>query len=79
MRLNLGTGKGTSILQLLETIRKVTGKEVPHRFAEARAGDPPVLYADPGKARQILGWKAQADLEQIIETAWKWELKLAKS
>ncbi len=79
LRLNLGTGKGTSILQLLETIRKVTGKEVPHRFAEARAGDPPVLYADPGKARQILGWTTQADLEEIIETAWKWELKLARN
>ena len=76
LRLNLGTGKGTSILELLETIKRVTGKEVPHTFADARAGDPPVLYADPSKAKQILGWVAQADLEEIIETAWRWELHL---
>jgi UDP-glucose-4-epimerase GalE len=77
--LNLGTGKGTSILELLETIRRVTGKEVPHRFAEARAGDPPVLYADPTKAKQVLGWVAKADLDEIVATAWRWEQKLALS
>jgi UDP-glucose 4-epimerase len=71
--LNLGTGKGTSILELLSTIKKVTGKDVPHHFAEARAGDPPILYADPSKARAVLGWSAQADLEEIISTAWQWE------
>jgi len=77
--LNLGTGKGTSILELLSTIKKVIGKDVPHRFAEARAGDPPILYADPSKARAVLGWSAQADLEEIISTAWQWEQKLTAS
>ena len=79
IRLNLGTGKGASILQLLATIKKVIGKEVPYHFADARAGDPPILYADPTKARKILGWSAQVDLEEIITTAWAWEQKLAAS
>jgi UDP-glucose-4-epimerase GalE len=75
LRLNLGTGQGTSILELLATIKKVTGMDVPHRFTEARVGDPPVLYADPSKAAEILGWTAKAKLEDIISTAWNWELK----
>jgi UDP-arabinose 4-epimerase len=77
IRLNLGTGVGTSILQLLATVKKVTGKEVPHRFADARAGDPPILYADPRKAREVLGWSTRIGLEEIVSTAWNWERKLA--
>jgi UDP-glucose-4-epimerase GalE len=76
VRLNLGTGKGTSILALLATIRQVTGNEVPHRFAEARAGDPPVLYADPTAANRVLGWTAKAGIEDIVRSAWAWEQKL---
>jgi UDP-glucose-4-epimerase GalE len=75
--LNLGTGNGTSILQLLAAIKKVTGKDVPHRFAAARTGDPPVLYADPSKAREVLGWTAMFNLEDIVSTAWNWEQTLA--
>ena len=76
-QLNLGTGTGTSISQLLAVVKKVTGKEVPHEFADARPGDPPSLYADPRKAMQVLGWSAQIGLEEIVSTAWKWEQKLA--
>lgn len=77
IRLNLGTGSGTSILQLLAAIKKITGKEVPHHFAGARAGDPPILYADPTKAKDVLGWSAEADLEEIVSTAWHWEQEVA--
>jgi UDP-glucose-4-epimerase GalE len=77
VRLNLGTGKGTSILELLKTIRKVTGLTVPFEFAPARAGDPAVLYADPSRAEEVLGWTAKADLEEILSSAWAWELKQA--
>lgn len=77
IRLNLGTGVGTSILQVLATIKEITGKEVPHHFAAPRAGDPPILYADPTKAKDVLGWSAKADLKEIISTAWAWEQKLA--
>lgn len=76
IRLNLGTGVGTSILEVLQVIKKVTGKEVPHNFADARAGDPPILYADPRKAGEVLGWRTQIDLEEIVSTAWNWEQKV---
>src|SRR5471032_1308796 len=53
---NLGTGTPTSVLEILRTVEKVTGKPVPHTLAPRRAGDPPALYADPSKARKELGW-----------------------
>lgn len=74
--LNLGTGNGTSILRLLTAIQEISGKEVPHRFAAARPGDPAALYADPRKAREVLGWSARFGLEEIVSTAWNWEQKL---
>jgi UDP-arabinose 4-epimerase len=71
--LNLGTGKGTSVTELLSTVERIAGRAVPHVFAEARPGDPPVLYADPSKSRSILGWEAKRDLDEIVSSAWKWE------
>lgn len=79
IRLNLGTGKGTSILQLIATIESVTGKKVPHQFGQARVGDPPCLYANPAKAKEVLGWTAKSGLEDIVATAWNWENKLSLS
>lgn len=73
---NLATGKGSSIAEVMRTIEEVTGRKVPHVFAPARAGDPPALFADPGKAREILGWEARLDLRQIIASASRWEEKL---
>jgi len=74
--LNLGTGKGTSILQLLAAVKEITGKEVPYQVADARPGDPAILYADPRKAKKVLGWSAQFSLADIVSTAWNWEQKL---
>jgi len=76
LTLNLGTGKGTSIGELLTVIKEVSGREVPHCYVEPRAGDPPVLYSSPEKAHQILGWKAQHDIRSIITSALFWEEKL---
>ena len=73
VRLNLGTGHGTSILELLRAVKRVTGKDVPHLFAEPRAGDPPILFADASKARRVLGWSARIGIEEIVATAWRWE------
>lgn len=73
LRANLGTGNGTSIKQLLEMIQSVTGEPVPHEFAEARPGDPPILFADPSTAKKVLGWSPRFNLEDIVSTAWKWE------
>jgi UDP-glucose-4-epimerase GalE len=74
--LNLGTGKGTSVTEILSTLKCIAGREVPHVFAEARPGDPPVLYADPSKSKSVLGWEARRDLDEIVNSAWKWEQKL---
>jgi UDP-arabinose 4-epimerase len=74
--LNLGTGKGTSVMELLSTVERIAGREVPHIFAEPRPGDPPVLYADPSQSKSVLGWEAKRDLDEIVRSAWKWEQRL---
>ncbi len=70
---NLGNGVGFSVKEVVECARRVTGEEIPAEIAERRAGDPAVLVASSEKARRILGWKPEyAELERIIETAWRW-------
>jgi UDP-glucose-4-epimerase GalE len=73
--LNLGTGTGTSLKHLLAKIETIMGCSVPHSVVEPRAGDPPVLYADPSRARRLFRWQARHDLGEIIRTAYLWELK----
>jgi UDP-glucose 4-epimerase len=71
--LNLGTGTGYSVLEVIETVRRVTGREVPHTLGPRRAGDPPRLVADAARARSVLGWEPrQAALETIVRSAWEW-------
>lgn len=75
-KINLGNGLGFSVLQVIETARRVTGKPIEMRIEPRRAGDPDRLIADAGKAAQVLGWKPKfADIEQIIESAWNWQQK----
>ncbi len=70
---NLGSGGGTSVLELLEKAREVTGRPIPHRVAEPRAGDPAVLIADISAAQRVLGWQPVcSDEASFLETAWKW-------
>jgi len=70
---NLGNTKGYSVKQVIEIARQVTGREIPERVVERRAGDPAVLVASSTKAHGELGWKAKTpDLETIMETAWNW-------
>lgn len=71
--LNLGTGQGHSVRQVISTVERVSGKRVPAHDAPRRAGDPPVLVADSQKAVKVLGWKPHvSDLDTIVQTAWKW-------
>jgi UDP-glucose 4-epimerase len=71
--LNLGTGDGYSVMEVIETARKVTGKRIPTRIEGRRAGDPPKLVADARKAKKVLGWKpAMSDLSTILRTQWEW-------
>ena len=73
-RYNLGNGRGFSVQQVIDTTRKVTGKDFKVTRDDRRPGDPAVLVADSKLAQQELGWKPEhTDLESIIETAWNWE------
>jgi UDP-glucose-4-epimerase GalE len=74
--LNLGTGSGTSVAQLLAGVKRVTGREVPHTYVDARAGDPPALYANPARSNEVLGWEAKRSLDEILASAWNWEQRL---
>lgn len=70
---NLGIGKGYSVREVIESVRRVTGKSFEVRRGERRAGDPPRLFADPAKIRAELGWKAGVtDLDAVVATAWNW-------
>jgi len=70
---NLGTGRPSSVREIINAVESVTGLKVPVIEGERRAGDPPALYANSSKAQQELGWEIQyPDVKAIIETAWRW-------
>lgn len=68
--LNLGTGKGHTVKQVVEVVEQVIGRGLPKRIVGRRAGDPPVLLADPARAERLLGWKAARTLQQMVESSW---------
>jgi UDP-arabinose 4-epimerase len=71
--LNLGTGRGHSVREILNSVKRVTGHEPPSRLGARRAGDPPMLVADPAAARRVLGFAAKwTDIDAVIATAWEW-------
>lgn len=74
-RFNLGSGEGYTVREIIDMVKKITGKDFKVVETERRAGDPPVLIADSSKARKILGWQRKFTLQEIIETAWKWHQK----
>lgn len=75
--LNLGSGKGHTVLQIIETIEKEIGEKIPRRFVERRIGDPTASVADPQKAFETLGWKAtSSDIETIVRSGWAWHSKV---
>jgi UDP-glucose-4-epimerase GalE len=70
---NVGTGHGASIREVISAVEKVTGKLLPHRLVARRRGDPPALVANPAKAQSLMNWKATRGLDEIVSTAWSWE------
>jgi UDP-glucose-4-epimerase GalE len=73
LKLNLGTGRGASVQEVVDICRDVTGHEIPTRASARREGDPPELVANPAAARRELGWEAKhKDMRTIIESAWGW-------
>ncbi|HKD05169.1 MAG TPA: UDP-glucose 4-epimerase GalE [Bryobacteraceae bacterium] len=70
---NVGTGQGYSVIEVLKTVEKVTGRKVPYQFGPRRDGDPPSLVADSTRLRAELKWTPRySDLHQIVDTAWRW-------
>jgi UDP-glucose 4-epimerase len=73
---NLGTGHGYSVLEVVQCVREITGKEIPIHMEPPRPGDPARLVADPSKAKAALGWEpGHSDLPSIIRSAWEWRLR----
>ncbi|MBI5404333.1 MAG: UDP-glucose 4-epimerase GalE [Ignavibacteriae bacterium] len=70
--INLGTGNGYSVKEIIDAARKITGKEIKSEIVGRRAGDPAILVADNKKAKELLDWKPKYNLERILETAWNW-------
>lgn len=78
VELNLGTGKGASVIQVIATAKRVTGRDVPAQIAGRRPGDPPVLVASMDRAVEVLGWRPRfGTLELQIEHAWRWATRPA--
>ena len=71
--LNLGTGHGYSVLEVIEAARKVTGRPIQARIEPRRPGDPARLVADAARAKRVLGWSPSSDMESIIRSAWEWK------
>ena len=70
---NVGTGKGTSVLELVNMFEKVNGLKLNYKIAPRRSGDVVAIYADTTLAKNELGWKAERSLEDTLVSAWKWE------
>ncbi|WP_280571284.1 GDP-mannose 4,6-dehydratase, partial [Chromohalobacter sp. 296-RDG] len=71
---NLGTGNGVSVLEMVRAFTRVTGIEVPYRFASRRDGDLPAFWADPSKAECELGWCAKFTLSDMMQDTWRWQV-----
>ena len=76
---NVGTGKGSSVLEVIKSFEKVSGKKLNYKIVDRRAGDITSAYADTTKANEVLGWKSLYTLDQAMKTAWDWEQKIRKT
>ncbi len=70
---NIGTGQGSSVMEVITAFEKATGKKVPYEIRDRRAGDITAVYASTDKSNQVLGWKTQFSLEKALQDAWKWQ------
>ena len=70
---NLGTGKGYSVLDVVNAFSKACGKEIPYEIVDRRPGDIATCYADPTKANEELGWKAERGIDEMCEDSWRWQ------
>ena len=75
LAINLGTGRGHSVLEVIQAAENATGRPVRRTIGPRRPGDPPILVADPAKAQRVLGWTAKRNLADIVSSAWTWMQK----
>ncbi len=75
---NVGTGKGSSVLEVIKSFEKVSGKKLNYKIVDRRPGDITSAYADTAKANKVLGWKAESTLDEAMKSAWLWEEKIRK-
>lgn len=75
---NLGTGCGVSVLELIAAFKKSTGVDIPYKIGTRRAGDIEKIWADPKKANEVLGWKAEVPIDRTMKNAWQWQCTLPK-
>ena len=75
---NLGTGCGVSVLELIAAFKKATGVDIPYKIGPRRAGDIEKIWADPKKANEVLGWKAEVPIDRTMKNAWQWQCSLPK-
>jgi UDP-glucose 4-epimerase len=73
LTVNLGTGTGYSVLDMVAAFAQASGRPVPYQVAPRRAGDVAACYADPSKAHKLLGWRAERDLQTMCEDSWRWQ------
>lgn len=76
---NVGTGNGSSVLEVIESFERVSGSKLNYKIVDRRAGDVIQAYADTTKANKVLGWKAQSSLDDAMRSAWAWEQKVRAS
>jgi len=75
---NLGTGKGNSVLEVIESFERVSGKKLSYKIMDRREGDITAAYADTNKANSVLNWKAEHGLDEALKSAWEWEKRVAQ-
>ena len=73
LALNVGTGRGYSVLELVRAFEQASGRKVPHEVVARRSGDVAELWADPARAKQLLGWSASRGIEAMCADTWRWQ------
>src|SRR5574344_984135 len=75
LKVNIGTGTGYSVLDMIKAFEKASGQKIPYKLVPRRAGDIATCYSNPQKAKEILGWEAKHNLEDMCKSSWKWQSK----
>jgi len=73
LTVNLGTGKGYTVLEMLKAFEKASGEKIPYKFVARRLGDIATCYADPSYAKEVLGWEAKRGIDEMCEDTWRWQ------